>query len=427
MPGARKTFKILGLIAGLSLATAGCGAPEASAPAAPTVSSPASAPVSSPTAVSVMTPSAIVSIAQKSVLHAVLTPSGATDTVTVTVAGGSGRLTVTNPAGQTIWALPHVGGVGLMTFGHRHLPVLVTESDIAFCGSGGCVYYTYTYVPAARRFEQIPAPVSLSTAMPTFRFDAADARFITVPSAVPAADNFFGFATLSPHGLSIAIRLYDYYQHASVTTYAYAAGNTGPGSWQPAGPPRYTPDRAVTPPVSLRMVVETYLIADALGLSRESASLAASSAADRSMRHTLSPYIPYGSLLSFIDTGWNHDAAAGGGAGQLTVFLTHGAGMDLSLESVRIAARLTTVEGTSRVASLSVVPITLRYRTVAEVLRLLATTPAIRQYLAGHPQAEIDAVIPNTDHTWSVLMAAPSGATSRQFIVDAVTGQVTAG
>lgn len=427
MSGARKTFKILGLIGGLSLAMAGCGAPGASAPAGSTLSSPVSAPVSSPAGDSVMIPSAIVPIAHSAVLHAVLTPASAPDTVTVTVAGGAGHLTVTNPAGQSILALPHVSGVGLMTFGHRHLPVLVTESDIAFCGSGGCVYHTYTYVPSARRFEQIPAPASLTTAMPTFRFDPARARFVTVPSAVPAADNFFGFATLSPHGLSIAIRLYDYYQHASVSTYSYVPGTTGPGTWQPAGPPRYTPDRAVTPPVSLRMVVETYLIADALGLSRESASLAASAAADRSMRQTLSPYIPYGSLLSFIDTGWNHDAAAGGGAGQLTVFLTHGYGLDLSLESVRIAARLTTVARTSRVASLSVVPITLRYRTVADVLRLLATTPSIRQYLADHPQAEIDAVIPNTDHTWSVLMAAPSGAASRQFIVDAVTGQVTAG
>ncbi|MCY0886344.1 MAG: hypothetical protein OWV35_10795, partial [Firmicutes bacterium] len=156
----------------------------------------------------------------------------------------SSRLEVTDAGGRVIWTLDHVGAVAVYRFA-GHLPVLLLRADADFCGSGGCVYRSYTWNPARGAFVPVPAPAAAAVA---YRYDPATAAFTAVPQPLEGLTpaDWSGFVTAGTRGPGVTVRLYDTLQHVQTQDWRYESRASDPtGRWVPAGPPRFGPDSPV--------------------------------------------------------------------------------------------------------------------------------------------------------------------------------------
>lgn len=412
----------LRFVSGLTFITllAGCGTPTAHR-AASHPQRPAAAPVHV-TAASVPTRLRPVAVlgprhARKTeVVQAALMNRSTKDTLTVTTnASGAGTLVVKNPTGATVWTLPHVSWVGVLTFGAAHLPVIVTQGDQSLCGSGGCSYTTYTYTKALHKFAAIPGAPAMNA--PTYRLNPSTQQWQTVPPS--STRSFFGLGSLTRSGFTLTDRLYDNFQHAMVTRYTYVPEGGPVGHWT-HGSPAYVPSGALPVyPAHANEVVEAFLTAAALNLPHQAAEFMAPGT---QFWHQIQSALPTGTTPGFDSTQWDSLAVASGQAGQLSLYETVGTGLRQRLVTDTVTAHLQKTKGRWKIIRLHLSPIPMPYATIGSMLAAAGKSPLIRNFLDSHPQDVVTAIVASGPETWTFWLGLSPGGQTQSYTFNAKTG-----
>ncbi|MDA8346062.1 MAG: hypothetical protein M0Z66_11330 [Thermaerobacter sp.] len=360
-------------------------------------------------------------------LRAPLTGGPKSDELRVTTAqspyGLLGTLTITSPSGKVLRTVPHIGWVGVLEFGRQHLPVFVTRSDAGNCGSGGCYYVSYRWVPTSHRFAEVRVASNTWPSQPqNYAWDAKQGRFHAAAATVQFPKNtLWGFLALTHNGLRLVNRTFDLNQNYLQQDYVYLLGQGPAGAWQPKGQPVYGPATLQTPyPSQPLEVAEALMDAVALNLPRQAKALASSPAAEQSFfGNAHEAWGPLGEPIYDAQV-FDAKAAEAGKPVQLPMWEIYGTGAALRLHAFSGTLQFAHVSGQWHVSSLSVAAIPLKVATVGEVLSTLRQDSSFVAYLRAHPGAKIDAPIPQSATVWRVGF--PSGAFAT---VDARTGAVT--
>jgi len=348
------------------------------------------------------------------VLRADLTGQGPGTAVVRAGAPGAATLTVT-AGGRVLLRVAGVGGVGLLAFAH-HTPVLVTQTDM--CGSGGCFYVGYTYVPAAGRLEAIAGAVGLVGPRLTLR----GRRWVPVG---PPSTAFWGFARLDAGGLRFSWRTYDAENHRGHRQYVYVPRAGAAGSWRATGAPWFTPDAPLSGSYAGAGTVvgaaTRFLAAVCLGLPVEAASVAGSGLGRRlyaAARRALA-------ACAYPNPAVTRVRATRAASGPWTVVLrlsTQGMGVPLAAYAVRLRVA---AKPTPKVTAIAATVIPLRVRTDAQALAALAATPAIRAWVGAHPGVVAQLPVSSGATAWQETFILPGGQLAFAT-VNARSGAVTA-
>ncbi len=342
------------------------------------------------------------------------------DTLSLTTnpAVGTGSLTVTNPSGQTILTLPHVGGLGILQFGSTHPPVVITQSTGNLCGSGGCAYTAYTWSLHRHRFVTIPGPTTTN-----FQYLSKKNQFAEVAST--PLPGFFGFLSANANGINLDERLYDLWQHEEVLPYLYATNGSPGGQWVSGGAPEYTPKGPLptTMMTSPSVTLQALLEARSLNLKTQGDLLLPGGLRDQTIWGNLRGIATWGPNL-WVDTTHPKVTQGANGSENITEMISgmHDNGAGSVLKAYRVVAETTLGQGNDVIvkAHLSAVP--LKVNSVLAVLSSLRANPGDRSYLTQHPGPL--SVIP-FGLTWQVSIGRGSKVHS-WLQINAETGRATA-
>ncbi|MHB1611537.1 MAG: hypothetical protein ACYCT0_07590 [Sulfobacillus sp.] len=425
----------------LLLAIAGCGQnhPIATSPSAVSsqhaVGSSTAAPSPSPLAVVgaekphriVLTPTRVVSppntSQQNETIEAPLIPGTGMDTISVALSSQAvGTLTVTSATHAQLWTLPNTGWVGIAEFGDRHAPVLLARGDQSFCGTGGCVYTGYTYDNATHHFVPVPFNPFGNLA---YRLTASHKQWQAIPQESINESSLLGYAGLTSSGLSTIFRLYGPLNGSASQRFHYALDGSPSGEWIPAGPPNFGPDAlngfTTLPATTLQTAATTYLSEVMENHPIAASKLVAPGVNSEAIWSAVRPLTHFGlngsiNLVQYQMVSPTEDV--------FPLSTTEGSGPQETLITDDAALYGTAVHGGWYVTRVVLKPISVKYKTVSDVLRLLLHNSTVLEWYRNHPQ---DLARVSTDTTGSTdwLVNISSATSGLAVHVNAVTGHIT--
>lgn len=353
------------------------------------------------------------------VFSAPLVPGTGADTITVTVTRqGHGQLTVTSASGHTLWTLSHVQWAGTLEF-RQHPPVLMTQAEENFCGTGGCAFTAYTYDPQTKHLA--PVPFSPWNA-PIYRYNAATRSWTLHMNSnhlTKAAASFLGWGKLTASGFASDTRTYNALNGHVFLTYQYAAvAGSATGEWIPVGSERFSPTApypGYTTHISNTSALAMYLTAAIEDAPTLAAQLVSSPTVADRLWQTVTPLKTLG-IAGQVNPTPLPDAGRPNDIGEV-VYGTLGSGPATHLEGFVADAAFTAVDGSARLSRLSLSPIALKVTTVPQVLERLQMDPAVATWFKAHPTGDLS--ISSMGTQWDLTYS-----NGKSGSVDAVTGTV---
>ncbi len=349
-------------------------------------------------------------------MHANLTGLSQTDTLSLTMnPTGQSQLAITDAAGQTIWSKSSVDSVTILKFGRPHLPVILLQGGLNYCGSGGCQYQGYTWSPHRHHFITVGNPTS-----PAFRYEANTKTFRAIQASMANVDALFGFIAVQNHHLQLLERTYDLWQHAVIQSLHYAAGGTPGGRWVISGPAEYEPGGSepnllLTSPGA---VWTAFLEARSLDLPLQGQPLIATGRQHR-IWNAMAPLARLGESLT-IDT-LNPKTVVQGDHADVSVLVSgviQGSSPDARMASYWVGAEVFSVAGTGVIEHASIDPIHLKVSSVYAVLRRIRRNVTFQRALHKNPKALV--IVTPQGLTWEVAL----NQTPPMWSLDAKTGAI---
>lgn len=320
-------------------------------------------------------------------MQANLTGLSQTDTLTLTMnPTGQSHLAIDNAVGRQLWSKSSVDSVTILKFGRTHLPVILVQGGLNFCGSGGCQYQGYTWSPNRHHFMPVGNPTS-----PAFRYNAKTETFRAIQASMATVDALFGFVTVQNHHLQLLERTYDLWQHAMIQPLEYAAGGTPGGRWIISGPVEYQPGGSepnllLTSPGELWTA---FLEARSLDLPLQGKPLIANGS-QQSIWNAFAPLAPLGESLT-VDTPNPKPVVQGDHAdiGVLVSGIIHGSSPDARMASYWVGSEVFSVAGTGLIEHASIDPIHLKVSSVYAALRRIRRNVMFQRALSHNPKAVV--------------------------------------
>ncbi len=350
-------------------------------------------------------------------LRAALTGQAA-DTVTVgLMPDGDGQVTIAS-GGRVLLRRGHVGAASILSFGRRHLPVLLLQDAFDLCGSGGCQTSAYTWSRVRRAFLPVPPP-----SVPVYLYRPDRRQFLQTLAPMPGG--LFGFVAPGPVGVVLEARTYDVWQHTLAQSYSYAPGLSATGGWVAAGEARYAPSGR-EPGVAFSdpgQALLALLTARSLGFRAQVAQVSASPkdlpAILGNLRQTgtwqasLFAVLPAPEVQVTGTTAIATDRIAG----------LVGQGPRAKLEAYEVTAVLEKIGAAYLVQAAHLAPLAVKVRSASEVLAAIRASGRLLGELEkdGDPPLLVQAV----GERWQVSLAGRGSMRDRPWIeIDALSGKV---
>ncbi len=347
-----------------------------------------------------------------------LTGAGHPDYLTLTMSpSGHSQLVVATASGRTLWSKSSVQSVAILKFGRPHLPVILLQGGLNFCGSGGCQYQGYTWNPSQHRFIPVGNPTS-----PAFRYDPKTKTFRAVEVSLPTVDGLFGFVSVQNRQLYLLERTYDLWQHIILQPLHYASTGTPAGRWVTAGPVQYQPGGS-EPSVTFNTPVElwtAFLEARAMNLPLQGKPLIAS-AGQNNIWNALAPLGRLGESLT-VDTANPKPVVQGVHAdvSMMVSGILHPTSPNAQMVSYWVGSEVFSVGGTGVIEHASMDPVHLKVSTVYAVLRHIRDNAVFQRAMAKHPHAVV--LVSPVGSAWDVEL----NQNTPILAVNAKTGVITA-
>ena len=396
---------------------AGCGGSPKAAPKGPTLPAVLAPAPAAPTVLKPVASETTLGQTGVTSLKASLT-GGAPDTIQVQpLPGFDGQVTVSEGS-RTIFQSLHTSGVSVLEFGRRHLPVLLLQDSVSYCGSGGCATSAYTWSRTRHRMLAVPVP-----GIPAYRYDARRRQFVV--TSLPVPGGLFGYVVPGGPGIIVHARTYDAWQHAIAQGYGYAPGLSPAGGWVAVGKPVYGPTTAETGFTwgGPAQTLQALLSARSLDFRAQVAQVSASPADASGVWRNLSPIGAWGGSLFSVDSSPQVTGTPSTTVVTDRVAGLRGAGASARLQVYEVTASLTRSGTAYHVRTAHLAPIAVKVKNILQVLAVIRSHRSLLRALAkaGDPPLQIDAV----GQSWQVDMASQGGQTIRPWVdIDAVTGEV---
>ncbi len=426
----RRWSRLLGSLV-LSFSVAGCGitgSPSSSLPAPkPHGTLRASVVVgATPPKITALKPSRVISPPYglgPETIQAPVVPGTGLDTLSVSqTAPGTNTLTVTSSSHTLLWTLPNTGWVGVAEFGNQHTPLILTEGDQSFCGSGGCMYTGYTYSNATHHFIPIPFDPFKNLA---YRLQPSKHRWQAVPQTGLTDSTLLGSARLTKSGLSTSFRTYGPLNGAAGQRDLYALNGSASGEWVPVGPVNFGPDVlngfVVFPATSLQNAAATYLSEAMQNHPKAAAKMIADGVNPYTLWKPVHPLTSFG-LAGSINLMQYHSISPTEGV--FPVSTIEGTGPQETLITYNATVFGTNVHGGWYVTRVNLRPIVMKYNTVADVLKLLMQDRIVTTWYHRHPDG-VAMINSNTSGSTDWLANLGAGNTNLSLNVNAVSGKIT--
>ncbi|PSR34157.1 MAG: hypothetical protein C7B46_06295 [Sulfobacillus benefaciens] len=415
----------------LSLAVAGCGVAGAPPSSPPTPNPHGTVPTSvvigaTPPRAIALKPSRVISppySAGPETIQAPVVPGTGMDTLSVSdITPGTSTLTVTSSSHALLWTLPNTGWVGVAEFGNQHGPILLTEGDQSFCGSGGCMYTGYTYSNATHHFLPIPFDPFANLA---YRLKPSHRHWQAIVQTGLTASTLLGSASLTQSGLNTSFRTYGPLNGAAGQRDLYALDGLPSGEWVPVGPVNFGPDElngfVVYPATSLQNAASTYLSEAMQNHPRAAAKMVAAGINPNTLWKDVQPLTAFG-LSGSINMAQSHRIDPTEEV--FPVSTTKAAGPQETLITYDATVFGAHVHGGWYVTRVDLRKIAMKYNTVADVLKLLMQDRIVTTWYHDHPDG-VTTINSNTigSTDWQANLSA--GNTNLFVNIDAVSGKIT--
>lgn len=359
-------------------------------------------------------------------MKAPLVPGTGMDTISVAFSqkGFVATMTVTSSQGKTLWTLPHAARISVEEFGPRHSPVVLVGSDQTFCGSGGCLFTSYTYDAAARKFVVVPLDPWNNL---NYLWNATRHNWYAQPAASTPRGSLGG-ASLTMSGLSTGSRLYNSTFGYMTQNWVYATNGTSSGEWLASGPTNFGKDQlspmAPYPASSLNLLASEYF---GLLMEDHPKSAAKFVAPSANAQHLFEQN-------QFV-TGWGLSGQVGTSstpaqnttAISVPLWTMVGTGPNQKLVRYRATATGMAKAGGWFITRTATTRTALKVDTVHAVLALLAKNPAAQTWLKTHPTSHLTISLDANGHgnTWQASFSTASSSVGFTLLVNAETGAVS--
>ena len=351
-------------------------------------------------------------------LTASLTGQGQ-DTITVRQSSdGDGQVTISDASGATIFHQDHVSGASVVTFGRRHLPVLLLQESFNLCGSGGCTSEAYTWSRSAKTMRAVAPPTE-----PAYRYSPSRRQFLQ--TSVPALGGLFGFVVPGSQGIVVQGRTYDPWQHVVSQDYAYAPGLSPTGGWVAVGTPAYAPSGRVQ--VSFPdpgQALLALLSARSLGFSRQVHQLLTPQASLGTVMKDLAPLGAFGGSVWDVELAPSVETTGDTASATERVTGLVGQGPAARLEAYEATAVEDQMGSQYLIASAHVAPLAVKVSSAVAVLERIRGDRALLKELgkAGDPPLVVQAA----GQAWQVMQASTKSTQEQPWIeIDALTGALS--
>jgi hypothetical protein len=396
---------------------AGCGSSPKATPKGPTLPAVLAKAPAAPNVLKPLVSETTLGQTRVTSLKASLT-GGRPDTIRVqSLPGFDGQVTVTEGT-RIIFQSLHTAGVSVLEFGRRHLPVLLLQDSVSYCGSGGCATSAYTWSRTRHRMLPVPVPGT-----PAYRYDARRRQFVV--TSLPLPGGLFGYVVPGGPGIIVHARTYDLWQHGITQGYGYAPGLSPTGGWVAVGKPVYGPSTAETGFTwgGPAQTVLALLDARALDFKAQVAQVSASSADASVIWRDLAPIGTWGGSLFSVDASPRVSTAGSTTVVTDRVAGLRGAGATATLQVYEVTASLTKAGSTYYVRTVHLAPVAVKVQDILQVLTIIRSDRSLLRTLAkaGYPALQVEAV----GQRWQVDTASQGGQSVRPLVdIDAVTGAV---
>ncbi len=284
------------------------------------------------------------------------------------------------------------------------------------------MYTAYTYSNATHHF--IPVPFDPFDHL-EYRLQLLQHHWQAIPQTGLTDSTFLGSARLTKSGLNTAFRIYGPLNGTGGQQDRYALNGSPSGEWVPVGPVNFGPDElngfVMFPASSFQNAASTYLGEAMQNHPKAAAKMVASGINPNTLWKQIDPLTTFG-LGGSINLAQYHGISPTEGI--FPVSTTEGTGPQETLITYSVTAYGTDIHGGWYVTRVDLRPITMKYNTVADVLKLLMEHHIVTTWYRSHPDG-VTTINSNTSGSTDWLTNLNSGNANLSLNVSAVSGRIT--